>query len=77
MARVKIEIEVEVEVEGPDTEPDDLVFVCVTAPGGAPVWLPHGAPVPRRLAKDLARAAGKVLLAQASSATDLARVRVS
>ncbi len=64
---MKVKIEIEVEVEGPvgpDAKAEDFSFVNlkVFTVDGQTIPLPPKDPAPRRLAKDLALAAGKAIL---------------
>ncbi len=60
MAKVKITVEVEVS-GAPNAKPEDFEFVSIKCEGQQACMLPKDVPAPRRLAKDLALAAGLAL----------------
>ena len=65
MAKVKIEVEVEVEGK-PNAKAGEFTFVSIKVPGQQLCMLPKDVPAPRRLANDLALAAGRKLTGEAA-----------
>ena len=59
--KVKIEVEVNVEPVGNAARPSGYKFVSLSIGDGSPIPIPPDAPAPRRLARELAEAAGAAL----------------